>query len=263
MNISRLDLLLLAIMLFGIPGLSFAQETIPPTNYIHSKLEQNNIVFLGTTHQTPEILGFIAELIPTLKMVGVTHVGLEIPSDQQTAIDTYIQTGSGLADIGLIHQIDCPEYRHLFEVLRKTGAINPVALDLPFSMYPDDITRDEWIADCLVTEFQKNPQVKILVIIGNLHIFKKLELQPKSSRHRRAIRQYIKKRQPWINMWSIAQLIDEDPGQCDFDRKFSPLPGAVALDLDHRYHGWKFSLAAIINIYPAESYELVDGVIVY
>ncbi len=92
MNISRLDLLLLAIMLSGIPGLSFAQETIPPTNYIHSKLEQNNIVFLGTTHQTPEILGFIAELIPTLKMVGVTHVGLEIPSDQQTAIDTYIQT---------------------------------------------------------------------------------------------------------------------------------------------------------------------------
>jgi len=49
----------------------------------------------------------------------------------------------------------------------------------------------------------------------------------------------------------------------DFTRKFSSLPGAVALDLDDRYRGWQMGLTATITIVPAECFELVDGLIIY
>jgi hypothetical protein len=211
--------------------------------------------------QTP--MRFIAGLIPSLKRLGVTHLGLEIPSDQQEKIDAFMRTGDGLDDIRLHTQIDCPEYRHLFQVLRKAGGPSPVALDFPYSMYSDDVSRDEWMAKRLLTEFQGNPSAKVLVIAGNLHTFKKLEWQEQSSDKHLSIREYILREKPAIRMWSVGQLIQQNPGECDFTQKFSSLPGAVALDLDDRYKGWKFGLTAPIAILPAECFELVDGVIVF
>ena len=64
-------------------------------------------------------------------------------------------------------------------------------------------------------------------------------------------------------MWSVGQAIDEDPDECDFTRVFGALPGAVAFDLDDKCRGWKFGLSSSIAILPAESFELVDGMIVY
>lgn len=58
-------------------------------------------------------------------------------------------------------------------------------------------------------------------------------------------------------------MIDGNPNECDFTKKFSSLPGAVAMDLDDRYRGWKFGMPASIVIVPAECFELVDGLIVY
>jgi hypothetical protein len=82
-------------MLFSLALSAAAGDNLfPPADYIHSKLQQNDIVFLGTTHKKPEILGFIAELIPTLEKYGVSHVGLEIPSDQQEKIDVFMKTGT-------------------------------------------------------------------------------------------------------------------------------------------------------------------------
>ena len=64
-------------------------------------------------------------------------------------------------------------------------------------------------------------------------------------------------------MWSVAQVINEKPDQCDFFQRYSPLPGAVALDVDDRYRGWRLGFTDIIAIVPAQCFELVDGVIVY
>jgi len=115
-------LLFITVILFS-PAISAAgnDELFPPVDYIRSKLQQNDIVFLGTTHKKPEILEFIAELIPSLKGLGVSHVGLEIPSDQQEKIDVFMKTGDGLDDIKLHTQIDSPECWHLFK-----GFENPV-----------------------------------------------------------------------------------------------------------------------------------------
>jgi hypothetical protein len=89
-----------------------------PQVYILHKLKKNDIVFLGTRHKQAPILKFIQGLIPKLQNAHVTHIGLEIATDQQARIDHYIKTGNGLSDIKIHPVIDCPEYRNLFKVLQ-------------------------------------------------------------------------------------------------------------------------------------------------
>ncbi|MDX2452515.1 hypothetical protein [Desulfosarcina sp.] len=259
-----MKLLCIAFMLF-LPALSVAatSELFPPADYLHSKLQQNDIVFLGTTHKKPEILSFIADLTPSLKGWGVSHIGLEIPSDQQEKIDVFMKTGQGLDDIKLHTQIDSPEYRRLFQVLRKSGGPIPVAIDLPSSMYKGTVSRDEWMARSLLIVLNRNLSAKILVIVGSLHTLKKLEWEDQVPNKHLSIREYITRERPSTKMWSIGQMLDGNPNECDFTRKFSSLPGAVALDLDDRYRGWQMGLTATIAIVPAECFELVDGLIVY
>ena len=244
--------------LVSIPA-NASYELYTPTEYIQAKLKENDIVFLGTTHKKPRILGFIASLIPSLKGLGVTYIGLEIPSDQQERIDAYMQTGSGSDSIILHKQIDIPQYRHLFEVLRETSGPNPVAIDLPYTKQGGSISRDEWMSRTLLELLPG----KILVVVGNLHIFKKLEWEEQVPNKNLSIRQYIEQERPETKMWSVGQVIDKDPGNCDFTQVFGYLPGAVALDVDDKVKNWKMGLTSSIAILPAESFELVDGLIVY
>ena len=109
----------------------------------------------------------------------------------------------------------------------------------------------------------RNPSAKILVIVGSLHTLKKLEWEEQVSDKHLSIREYITRDRPSTRIWSIGQIIDGNPDECDFTREFSSLPGAVALDLDDRYRSWKLGLTATIAIVPAECFELVDGLIVY
>ena len=265
MTTFRLIWLIITVAILFPPTISATagDELFPPADYLHSKLQQNNIVFLGTTHKKPEILGFIAELIPTLEKYGVSHVGLEIPSDQQEKIDVFMKTGDGLDNIKLHTQIDSPEYRNLFQVFRKSGGPIPVAIDLPSSMYNGNVSRDEWMARSLLIVMNRNPSAKMLVIVGSLHTLKKLEWEDQVPNKHQSIREYITRDRPSTRMWSVGQMIDGNPDECDFTREFSSLPGAVALDLDDRYRGWKMGLTAPIAIVPAECFELVDGLIVY
>ena len=60
-----------------------------PRSYVLTKIQTHDIVFLGTRHKQPPILEFISELITELHNSGVTHIGLEIASDQQAKIDQH------------------------------------------------------------------------------------------------------------------------------------------------------------------------------
>ena len=265
MPMFKLNWLVITVAILFPPAISViaADNLFPPVEYIHSKLQQNDIVFLGTTHRNPEILEFIDELIPSLNGLDVSHVAMEIPSDQQEKIDVFMKTGEGLDAIQLNAQIDSPEYRHLFQVFRKSGGPIPVAIDLPSSMYKGNVSRDEWMARSLLIVLNRNPSAKVLVIVGSLHTLKKLEWEKKVPDKHLSIREYITRDRPSTKMWSIGQMIDGNPDECDFTKKFSSLPGAVALDLDDRYRGWQMGLTASIAIVPAECFELVDGLIVY
>ena len=52
--------IVIAILMLPLTVLAESDSLFPPENYIQSKLQQNDIVFLGTTHKKPEILSFIA-----------------------------------------------------------------------------------------------------------------------------------------------------------------------------------------------------------
>lgn len=72
--------------------------------YILNKFQSDNLVPLGTRHKRQPILELISSLIPNLRDAGVTHLGLEICSDQQAKIDNFIQTGDCLSGIEIHSQ---------------------------------------------------------------------------------------------------------------------------------------------------------------
>ena len=237
-----------------------------PQSYVIEKLKSHDIVFLGTTHKKEAILKFIADLIPRLHDTGTTHLGLEISSDQQGKIDSFVQTGNGLDDIEVHSQIDCPEYRSLFTTIRsvdkgKRPAV--VALDLPKSMYREGIDRDEWMARSITKIFDRYPDAKVLVVVGNLHVLKKIESENRVSNPHGSIRSYLNRLTPNYQMFSIGQCIDESPNECDFTSTFSHLEGAVAMDCGGRFTGWKIGIMAPLAAKSTEVCEQLDGIIVY
>lgn len=164
-------------------------------SYIIKNLKTHNIVFLGTTHKKPAILKFLLKLIPTLHDAGVTHIGLEITSNQQAKIDNFIQTGKKLANIRIHSQIDCPEYRSL---LIKLATLDPkirpkiIVLDLPTFKYHRKTSRDKWMAGSIVKVFHKNPKAKMLVVVGNLHVLKVLNWEEHVPNKHKSIYGYLK-----------------------------------------------------------------------
>ena len=165
-----------------------------PRLYILEKLKSHDIIFLGTTHKNSTILKFISDLIPYLPEAKVTHLGLEISSNQQNKIDNFLENGTGLVDIKLHFQIDCPEYRNLIKLTRtleKNNRPDIVALDLPESMYQKEMSRDEWMATSIKNAFRFNSHVKMLVVVGNLHVLKNIAWEHKSPDHHGFIRSYL------------------------------------------------------------------------
>ena len=194
---SRFINLLIFILVFLIPKNSHATD-FPihhnPQSYILTKLQTNDIVFLGTRHKQPPILEFISDIITELHNSGVTHIGLEIASNQQGKIDQFMKTGAGLNDIQIYPQIDCPEYRHLLNVIRELDPkkrLIQIALDLPISKRNENISRDEWMAKSIAGVFESNSNAKMLVVVGNNHVLKKLDWQDQVIDMHRSIREYL------------------------------------------------------------------------
>lgn len=90
-----------------------------PQSYVLQKLKTHDIVFLGTRHKKETVLKFVSDLIPHLHKTGTTHLGLEICSDQQDKIYSFLQKGNGLNNIRLHPQIDCTGFRGLFTTIRS------------------------------------------------------------------------------------------------------------------------------------------------
>lgn len=237
-----------------------------PRPYIIEKLRSHDIVFLGVNHKERNSQRFLSDLISHLHEAEVTHLGLEICSDQQKNIDHFFETGNGLANIGLHPQIDCPEYKSMFkdmETLDRGKRPVVVALDLPRSMYRGKISRDEWMARVIAKTFRINPNSKMIVVVGNLHVLKKIDWESDVIDRHGFIRSYLAELMPNRHIFSIAQCIDESPDECDFTREFSSQKDVVALDCDERFVGWKIGMMAPVSAKYTAVWELLDGIIVY
>ncbi len=261
-----LFIILLCLAFTSIVNASEYKVNTNAQSYILEKLKTHHIVFLGTTHKKPAILKFLSELIPALHDAGVTHIGIEIAFDQQARIDNFIQTGKKLANIKIHSQIDCPEYRNLLIKLATLETnIRPkiIALDLPTSKYRGKISRNKWIAGSIMQVFHKKSKPKMLVVVGNLHVLKVLNWKDNVPNQHKSIYEYLKSEIPEFRIFTISQLIDENPKECDFTAVFGPVNGSVVIDCDNKFDGWKFGPASIIAIKPSEACDLVDGIIVY
>ena len=71
----------------GTPSFIFTHE---PISFVVDKAAQHDVILLGTTHQQPKILNFISRLLPHLHRSGITHIGLEIASDQKDGTEQHI-----------------------------------------------------------------------------------------------------------------------------------------------------------------------------
>jgi hypothetical protein len=58
-------------------------------------------------------------------------------------------------------------------------------------------------------------------------------------------------------------VIEESIYNDDCRREFGHIDGAVAVDLDERFAGWKLGIVESMAIKKAEVWELLDGVVVY
>jgi hypothetical protein len=236
-----------------------------PKQYVLDKFQSHGLVLLGTRHKREPILQFISNLIPVLYDAGVTHIGLEISLDHQDKIDHFIETGTGLKGIKIHPQIDRPGYRDLLkhiQSLDKDKRSDVVAIDLPKSQY-GQMSRDEYMVESIVGIFGNHPGAKIIVVVGNNHVLKKLDWQVHVPSKTESIRSYLSEVFLEISAFSIGQLIDENPSECDFTRRLSHMNGSVAMDCDNSFRGWKIGITSALAIKPTESYDLVDGVIVY
>ena len=237
-----------------------------PRNYVIEKLKSNDIVFLGMTHRRPQLLEFVVGLTPYLQEAGVTHIGLEIPSEQQCAIDRFLETGHSLEQILLHAQIECAAYRSLLRAIRrfeKERRPEVVALDIPTTpLHSINMNRDEWMAHSIEKLFVR-PGVKVFVVVGNLHVIKNIEWEDGVLDPHGFIPSYLSNLKPQLRLFSIGQCIDELPSQCDFTKTFSHLEDAVAVDCEERFSAWKIGILSAVAAEPTGVCDMFDGVIVY
>lgn len=235
-------------------------------SYIDEKLDHHDIVFVGTIHRQPAILNQMADLIAHLPETGVTHLALEITSDQQDHIDEFLASGRGVARIALHKPVDCLQYRNLFEILRR---LHPnqrpevLAIDLPGSQYGGATTRNQYMAVKLAAVVRTRPDAKVLAMLGSLHVLRQLKWRQRINRGHLAVRTYLKQMVPGLKMFSVVHIVGTGENDGDFSRRLSPLPGIVAIDLDRRFKGWRLGITDCLAIRPSQPYELVDGVIIH
>jgi hypothetical protein len=129
--------------------------------------------------------------------------------------------------------------------------------------FKGDVSRDEWMAKTITKIFQTSPNSKMFVIIGNNHILKNLEWLDHVPTENKSIREYLLDFNPDLKIFSIGQVIGESVFEDDFRKRFSSVDGAVALDLDERFKGWKSCIVENIALKDAEVWELLDGLVVY
>ena len=232
-----------------------------PTAQVLNAFKTNDLVFLGTRHRQLPILNFISNLLPRLPAAGVRYVGLEIASDQQSKIDSFMKTGVGLDRVRLSPIIDCPEYRNLLTIIREHG-LQPVALDLPKSMWKNDWTRDHWMANRVVTSLDHNIGAKMLTVVGNHHVLKAVEWEDPEN-NKQFIPACVRRLRPAVKMYSIAECIGDSPTECGFRAEYGArgdLPQAVeTLSLENLELGFIRTMA----IKPMTAEQAVDAVIIH
>jgi hypothetical protein len=233
---------------------------------MHEKIVSSDLILFGTTHRQAPILSLLADLLPQLAGLGVSHLALEIATDQQDRLDDLRAGRCEPSDIAVHPAIDCPAYRRLFDIIRHLPAQDRPrlwAVDLPAAYYDGPISRDQWMARRLAAIWDRQPAAKVMVVLGSLHVLHKLDWQDHLAHQHAALRSYLETLHPHLKMHSVVNVIGGAPKGGDFSRKLKPAAAPVAVDVDKRFASWQLGLTRCIAIKPGRPHELTDGVIIY
>ena len=246
-------------ILLIVPLSAVASSSGEPIPFILEKAQENDVILFGTTHKRDDILDFLAELLPRLPANGITHIGFEIDSDQQGAIENYIATGNGLDAIQVLPTIDCPKYRRLIQIMRGTS-LKPIAIDLPASKWHTPDTRDEWMARSITEAMDGYENSKVFVVVGGIHTLKRVEWLV--NKDHGAIRPYLKQMRPDLKVYTIYSCIGCDNDEGTFRNIAVVDAGGFILEtrgLDLPFH----RLNDMLNAKPLAVQDAVDAVLVY
>lgn len=250
--------LLLLTLLLGLSRTSFPTVAHDPASLILREVKTHDVVFLGTKHKQTPILNFIADMLPQLAHAGVTDVALEIPSDQQPRINAFMRTGKGLDDIRISSIISCSRYRHLLRVIRRSH-LTPVAIDLPQSMWKSSWTRDKWMAKELSGIFNRTPKAKVFVIVGTMHVFKRVQWTDPAIKDQCA-RCDLSRLRPHKKLFSFAESIGRPLGKDDYCQVYG---GGRPVAVETREVDLHLGALSLLAIKPMKARQAVDAVIVY
>lgn len=232
---------------------------VPAERFVMARIQTHDAVFLGTRHRRPKLLQFIGNLLITASREGLTHVGLEIASDQQTRLDRFMAGTDGPEKIRIDPNIDCHGYRQLLVKIRASG-LKAMALDLPLENWSSAITRDQWMADQLADTFSRSPGARFLVVVGNFHALKQIQWRAPNL-PTGGIRHTLSDLRPDLRLFSLAQSINQQPGQCPYADRFGGSSAPIAVITTHRSPPPGFLRLAAA--WPMTGQEAVDAVIVY
>ncbi len=141
----KLQFSILLIVIFLISNICLANDSIlephitqnkqNPLDYLSSKLRDNDIVLLGEKHNQSHQLERVKAFIQRLsKELPSTILALEIPTDEQSNINHYLETGKGFEKIKLPFHLSNPLYMDLIVTSRKSG-IRVLAIDMPPQLF--------------------------------------------------------------------------------------------------------------------------------
>jgi hypothetical protein len=141
------------------------------------------ILVVGELHGTQEAPAVLAALVRTLGARSAVQVGLEIPAEEQPALDAWLASDGGAAArtallAGRFWQQ--PEARSdgrrsqamlaLLDDLRRLHATHPTLRLLAYDAVGGaDVTRDQAMAQALRRAHRAAPQTQLLVLTGNYH----------------------------------------------------------------------------------------------
>lgn len=232
---------------------------IEPRPFFLSKLQSHDVILMGTKHDQAATTRFLMDILPILAEFGVTHVGLEITSDQQKKIDRFTATGTGRDDIEVFHVIDSPEYRCFLDIIRLCE-LKPLALDLPHHMWNTPFTRDEWMANKISSVMQCVPRAKILVVVGNLHTLKRVDwIDP--AKQDRFLPEYLSVCEPELETLSVLADYEDVPSSCTIRKTYKGKEKPLVLEASGL--SFKPKVLNILAARPMQIHELTDAVMMY
>lgn len=140
-----------------------------PSTYLYDKARRNRLLLVGTLHSNNGVQDLITQSLPGLVSTGgLNTLFVEIPSDQQPAIDRFMEGSSTIDEIHMWPIIATNAYFRLISRARDLG-LDIVAID---NNSDPSIPRDTWMAQRVAEFLNVHPEARGMIVVGNRHVLK-------------------------------------------------------------------------------------------